>query len=444
MKPTERTGTIRCGEWGTPEWERWSPSFRASSDDTVHLRHLHASHIVELREEADGALSVAGRAHCGRIRLPSGSALDIASKVPTVSLLAWLAHVEKLPELKRWEHDPSLALHGSVVDALLALFIDALTQITRFHWRRGYAATRALAQSFRGRLDIARFGASSSRLPRLPTVQRERTFDTPANRVLARALDAAWMLSDGHALPEETRRKLDWLRRQWANVARETVDLPKALVTALAAPPVGYRSALLLARLLLYRATIDAVGGDGGHCFLIDMSLIWERSFRRMLGSWARSRGIPVAEDSERTRSLDDARGHQDASRYLTVDALVKGAVPIVFDAKYKRDFAVEAREDVFQMAAYALGFGASAAVLVYPTALEGWRYHRLLRAAAPHPPTVIGSLELPMAVGPTQCSAVATEALSALHQALLDEETQPSRGSWHRFIGHPGSSSPV
>ena len=42
-----------------------------------------------------------------------------------------------------------------------------------------------------------------------------------------------------------------------------------------------------------------------------------------------------------------------------------------VLDAKYKRAFGVESREDRFQMCAYAVAFNADRATLVYPTASD-------------------------------------------------------------------------
>jgi 5-methylcytosine-specific restriction endonuclease McrBC regulatory subunit McrC len=407
--------SVVCGELGSAEGERWSVPWSCAPEDASRLDWLRSQGILDVEHQAHGAVRVAGRNFCGRIRLPSGTTIDISSKVPLLPLIEWLAFTDTLPELHEWSDSPTLGPEGTLVNALASFFIHELAHLTRFHWRHGHEAAPTLTVDFRGHLDVRRFARTSSRLPALPCVFRKRTLNTPPNGVLARALDATWLLVDRSALPEVTRRKLDWLTVQWTDIERSTHDLPQAMAEALNSPPIGYRRTLRLARLILLGSMIDPAGGDGGNIFLVKMSAVWEEGLRRMLASWAGGHGLVVGDTHERTRPWEDATVMGEPNRWLTVDALLKSSSPIVFDAKYKRDFGDESRGDRFQMAAYAMGFGASAAVLVYPTAETEPRQRRLMRSALPGVASDIFSIELPMALGPRACAEAAAKVLPTL-----------------------------
>lgn len=78
-----------------------------------------------------------------------------------------------------------------------------------------------------------------------------------------------------------------------------------------------------------------------------------------------------------------------------------------VLDAKYKRDFGNESRNDRFQMCAYAMGFRANRATLVYPSQESSSEDQRSLLAVDIGGTQVrIDSLAMPMASGPQKCSA--------------------------------------
>ena len=416
---------LHCGEWGTPSAERWSEPWSASPEDLVRLEQLREDKIVELDTAADGRVRVAGRNYCGRARLPSGLTLNIASKVPLGSMIEWLAFTETVPELEAWTDAPTLGPHGAFVDALASFYIHELAHLTQFHWRHGYTVAKTTTTRFRGRLDVRRLSTEAYRLPALPCQFRERTMHTVPNRVLARALAATWRLVDLESLPESARRKLDWLTQHWADIPREVPSVSQAIGQVLSRPPVGYRSALRLARLLLQGVAIDPVGGDGGDIFLVNVSTVWEEGLRRMLEAWAKSRDLPVGDTDERTRRWDDATNLGEANRWLTADAMLVGGSPVVFDAKYKRGYGDESRGDRFQMAAYAMAFGAAGAVLVYPTAADDAAHRRLMKSALPGTDSEILSMELPMALGPSACSASAIAAFDGLCLPILQSSSE-------------------
>ena len=116
--------------------------------------------------------------------------------------------------------------------------------------------------------------------------------------------------------------------------------------------------------------------------------------------------GWKLAKENEGIRPWDDASGIDDPYRCMRADTLLeRSGDRWVLDAKYKRDFANEGRNDRFQMCAYAVGFRAARATLVYPfRGQQPGAYRQLLRAELGEWDILIDSVALPMAKGPDEC----------------------------------------
>ena len=109
----------------------------------------------------------------------------------------------------------------------------------------------------------------------------------------------------------------------------------------------------------------------------------------------------------------------------MTADVLLESPAGgrWVLDAKYKRGYGDEDRDDRFQACTYAVAFEAGRGTLVYPTAegrAEGIR--RLLSGNVAERPVTIDSIALPMGAGPEVCR-------EALLQ-LLGEHVPPHAAS--------------
>jgi len=98
--------------------------------------------------------------------------------------------------------------------------------------------------------------------------------------------------------------------------------------------------------------------------------------------------------------------GPDDKYRSLIADTLlVHGSDRWVLDAKYKRGFGNEDRNDRFPMCAYAAGFQAERATLVYPTQCGRKSSRRvLLDTTYGNRPLLIESLACEIADGPERC----------------------------------------
>lgn len=119
----------------------------------------------------------------------------------------------------------------------------------------------------------------------------------------------------------------------------------------MSAPPAGYRSALQLARLILTGASFDPTPGWGGDAFTISLARIWENAVSKMCRELSTQTGWHVAARSESNRRWDDAIGPDDPTRSMIADTLLRrGNQRWILDAKYKRSFGNESRNDRFQM----------------------------------------------------------------------------------------------
>jgi 5-methylcytosine-specific restriction endonuclease McrBC regulatory subunit McrC len=84
---------------------------------------------------------------------------------------------------------------------------------------------------------------------------------------------------------------------------------------------------------------------------------------------------------------------------------LVRGSNRWVLDAKHKRGFGSEDRNDRFQMCAYAAGFQAERATLAYPTLYDQKTSRRvLLNTTYGNRPFLIQSPACEIASGPERC----------------------------------------
>ena len=101
--------------------------------------------------------------------------------------------------------------------------------------------------------------------------------------------------------------------------------------------------------------------------FRISALFVCSRNQWRSLTTSNLSRVGEILPDCKYKRQSDDALNENDPKRLMIADILVqRGQDRWVLDAKYKRDFGNESRTDRFQMCAYAIGFHANRATLVY------------------------------------------------------------------------------
>ncbi len=160
---------------------------------------------------------------------------------------------------------------------------------------------------------------------------------------------------------------------------------------------------------------MDTNSGWGGQVFTISLAGIWERSLRQMCKELAPITGWRCLPARARIRPWDDAAGENDRNRLMIADILLqRDSERWVLDAKYKRDFGSESRNDRFQMCTYALGFHAGRATLIYPFA-DDWSINsrQLLFSQYGSQSLIVDAVALRMESGPKYCKKQLQETFS-------------------------------
>ena len=402
--PRPRPDDIVCFEVGSGDAPAWIGSRHALEDDWPAIERQAARGVIKLDVTGD-AVTIRGATRVGLVVMSSGRRLVIRSKIPSLKLIEWLAYLGEFPRLTAWLSDAGVGIGNDWHQCLARLFLRALEIVTQRHVRKDYVSTATDRPEIRGRILIAALGRRLHRLPCVPQIQRQRTFDTPFNIVLALALDRLpAMLPDAS---DADRRRMARLREQWSSISRRSEDPASAVTAAQWACPAGYRDALQLARLILAGASLDPDSHMGGQSCTLPLAAVWEHSVQRMCDDLVDTTGWHRLSGTQRVRRWDDPVGHRDRNRWLIADVIVQRANSRwVLDAKYKCEFADESRADRFQMCAYALAFDADRVTLVYPTAQADAATRELLRSTVGGKHLLIDSLALPMSAGPEACRA--------------------------------------
>jgi 5-methylcytosine-specific restriction endonuclease McrBC regulatory subunit McrC len=347
---------------------------------------------------------IKGKHRTGIVLLPSGRRIVLRTKLPGIVLLDWLVYLGEFPDFQHWSQIGNVAADDDWQKVLLKLFLLELDVVTRWHLRKDFVKLHIESSRVRGKVLAGNLATKIWRLPQMPQIVRGRSFDTPANRMLALSLKQV-VLFQKH-LDDNSRKLLFRLRSDWSEITVDDVDRHQVVADGLTSAPAGYGNALQLARLILFGAAMDSKSGWGGHSFTLSLAGVWERGLRQMCKELSPITGWRSLPARNRSRPWDDANGEDDPNRKMIADILLqRGSERWVLDAKYKRDFGNESRNDRFQMCAYAIGFRAARGTLVYP--FQGPHpetYRRLLNEDLGGWGVLIDSISLPMAEGPEAC----------------------------------------
>jgi 5-methylcytosine-specific restriction endonuclease McrBC regulatory subunit McrC len=400
---------IVCDEVGTPKAAYWDGSRDELGRDVATIEALNRQKMLVL--EVDGNhVRIRGRDRVGVLLLPSGRRVIIRTKIPGIVLLEWLAFLGEFPDLRTWTSAGNISDSGSIQVELARLFLSEMERLTRIHLRKGFVQFVEESQRVRGRILGQSLAQRPWRLPSIPQVVRGRSLDTPANIMLALALDKLLLfLPDRQTeaarrhFASTERESFERLRSEWATISRKNEDRHTLVAITQAATPDGYRNACQIARLILLGATLDPQSGMGGQAFTISLARIWEQAVTQMCRDLEPQTQWRVETRSKCVRRWDDAHGPDDRYRSLIADTILRrGTDRWVLDAKYKCGYGDESRNDRFQMCAYILAFGATRATLVYPVASTSLETRRkLLSISSLGQQVVVDSIAINMAAGP-------------------------------------------
>jgi 5-methylcytosine-specific restriction endonuclease McrBC regulatory subunit McrC len=412
---------IVIDEAGSANPLEWTGTAHSLGNDLDAIR-FHADRNVIGLDERSGTVVIKGKHRTGIILLPSGRRIVLRTKLAGIVLLDWLVYLGEFPDFKHWSQLGNIAVEDDWQNVLLKMFLHELDFVTRLHLQKDFVKQHIESSQVKGRVLAGSLARKIWRLPKMPQIVRGRNFDTPANRMLSLALGQVLLLQQG--LDDNARKLLFRLRNDWSEIKVDDIDRQQVASDGMTAAPAGYGNALQLARLVLFGASMDSKSGWGGHSFTLSLAGVWERSVRQMFKELTPQMGWRSLPSSKRVRPWDDAICENDPNRLMIADILLqRDDERWVLDTKYKRDFGKESRTDRFQMCAYAIGFHANRATLVYPDRGSHVGSHReLLREKTGNTNVLIDSIALSMANGPSECRrellSVIVEAKDELPQA--------------------------
>jgi hypothetical protein len=419
-------GEIVCGEIGSADAERWSEPQQLAQEDRCAIEALESNDIVETRSGA-GGIEIGGIDQVGTIVLPTGRRLHIRAKIGDLVVLDWLAYLGDGPPAPPRAAGESFALRGSLSALVAQQFLTELEMLTGRPLRAAFVEQRCDDSTVRGRILPHALARAFHRFPSIPQSRRARTLDTPHHQLLAAALDRLPSLLP--VADSRLEQRLGALSTEWSVIDRRLTDIPRIVADCTSQCPPGYAPAVRLAPLILLGASVSRDASAARAGLLVSLAGVWERALRRMCRELAESTGWRPVPEAARTKRWDDGPGLRDPTRWMTADViLTSGPRRWVLDAKYKRGYGDEERNDRFQMTAYAMAFNARRATLVYPTAMAPRpRWRLLLAGEIAGQPTTIDSIELPMSAGPAVCRQALLEAMLSLGAAPVKPAPGPA-----------------
>ena len=313
---------------------------------------------------SDGLWNLRPDSKVGVVRLPDLT-VEIRPKLPIDRVLFLISYT--LDRLNLPGDVVDLAQPPDLVEAMVRVFHDAVSQATGRGLLQGYRTYEESLNVVRGRIRIEeqlrrRFGIA---VP-IEVTYDEFTPDIEPNRLLKAAVRRlAWLPHRSR----NTRRLLSVMRAIFANVS--AVEYHPTQLPELPANPLNahYQPALALARLILKSGAVElAAGKVESASFLIDMNVVFEDfvvvALRDALGLTPYTFPQGAQDHNlwlDPNPSAPKIRLHPDISWWQG------GRCVFVGDAKYKRTTVHGAQNhDIYQALAYAVAAGLPSALLIY------------------------------------------------------------------------------
>lgn len=259
----------------------------------------------------------------------------------------------------------------TLLDILIRLFADKLTEALRRGMPRRYTGLEDDLPALRGRLDVTRqFTAHAVNPARLACRFDALSEDIALNRILKATVTHLARMTGSGAL----RGRL----RELAFVYAEIADVPPAALewdkVVLDRTNRAWAELLAMARLFLQnRYQTTSLGRAEGTALLFEMDALFEDYIGRLIRRGVQSSGLKVTLQGGGLYCLDDAgRGLFRTKPDILIRS--SGQVVQVIDTKWKRISArIEdakqgvSQADVYQMMAYAQLYRAPRVTLLYP-----------------------------------------------------------------------------
>lgn len=300
----------------------------------------------------------------GRIGLPSGRSIDIASRFPFKDTLELIRLSGYLPTRTDSFVVPSDTA-PLLIDVLATSFLREVDRLVSFGLAKAYRRKRFERPPYPGRPDITRhISRFAARPDKLVTSASRITHDIDANQVLAKALDVLGRIRLTSGLSRDVARQLP----SFARVGRPPIHPNSISRIPLDRLTFRYRDALGLAELILRGQSLGPRNSSKrGASIAFNMTKVWERAVEH----WVRDSWDDAYEVSSQHR-FDVTSSHPG---YADVVVREDGRPVALYEAKYKVFDKKPDSDDIYQMVTYCIRLGLTEATLVYPAPAPQQKY---------------------------------------------------------------------
>ncbi len=362
------------------ELERLNTSL---GEDLVKLdkKHLRATKYVGVIRAGSLTLQVLPKIDYDGSSEAGGEALKRAERSAAGNLLRMLSYTKDL-KVREQDVAPLTSRPSDWLELLTRLFAQGLHTLMRRGMNRTYVRVEETLPVMKGRWNIARQLARKPHVRHLFEVAYDEfSEDTALNRVFRFVVERLTV----RTRDTDTRRLLrdlyGWMLdvSHVSRISGDELDRAEASISRL---NEQYRAPFNLARMFLENEAFRLLSGSrDAYALVFDMEKLFEEFVARFVERH-RNDVLPTGWENARIEAQSKERAVYLAKRatdgkdqfLLRPDLLLKGAqseVLLIADTKYKK-LTVDGRQnvlsgDVYQMLAYATGFGCPRVLMLYP-----------------------------------------------------------------------------
>jgi 5-methylcytosine-specific restriction enzyme subunit McrC len=363
ISPTDRT-LPPSNPIELDEHETTNP-FQMSEEDIEFLQSLNADpKPISIEFMANGEVQLSAAEHVGVVTTPSGLQIQVTPK-QTITNLLWALQFAFDIDAQTVDATTELSSARTFVDALGALYANAVEDILDQGLHRDYVRRQEVANQVRGRIDLTKQLQRSTPVPTDFEIEYDaHTADTILNQgILTASRKLVSLVNDS-----DIANQLDYQRnRLRKHVSKELVTPTELEQVNLTRLNQYYETALSIARIILTEDFFEDIspGERQSFALFLNMNHIFEtmveRAFRE--ASSKISNGVYVDGQASIPNLIDGS--HAVSMRPDVLVSHSETGPQIVADAKWKtRDSS--SSSDIYQLTSYILALE-TPGLIVYP-----------------------------------------------------------------------------
>lgn len=361
--PTDRTlppsNPIELDEHKTTD------AFPMSEEDIEFLQSLNADpKPISIDFMANGEVQLSAAEHVGVVTTPSGLQIQVTPK-ETITNLLWALQFAFDVDAQTIDATTELSPARTFVDALGALYANAVEDILDQGLHRDYVRRQEVADQVRGRIDLTKQLQRSTPVPTDFEIEYDaHTADTVLNQGILTATRKLVSLVDDSDIANQLDYQRNRLRKHVSKELITPIELEQVDLTRL---NQYYKTALSLARIVLAEDFFEDIspGERQSFALFLNMNHIFEtmveRAFRE--ASSKISDGLYVDGQASIPNLIDGPHAVSMRPDVLVSDS--ENGPQVVADAKWKtRDSS--SSSDIYQLTSYILALE-TPGLIVYP-----------------------------------------------------------------------------